>query len=257
MSLSVVARFSSDTVGGLGSETSSSSFAFTGINASQGSAIIVCIACDNNGTTDGDLSEVTSVSDDAGNPSYTKIKEWTNGQGAAAGGATVAAYYCVVRAILNNSNTITVQFANAIAAKCAQVYTVSPNSGNLVSVAGSVQTEVQDNADAGSLTISGLTNKQYLFLRVIASETDGYGITTATTGYLSLASRSGSGGSEKIHISCSSEYRILIGTGDSSNPTLSDTTVDLASIYFALEEIFTPVARVKIIAQAVNRASRW
>lgn len=223
-----------------GNELSTNSLAGTwqGVNAAAGDVIFVQIACNNTGTGDGDLSEVTSVVDSVGGNTWTKVKEWTNGQGAAAAGATVAAFYSALTNGLTAAvSTITVNFANTITAKVMVGMQFTKSAGTTVSVAGTVQTEVVDNGDAASLTISGLPSQEYLFIRVIGSETDSAGISALTGSYTPIQQRaSGTGGSEKGHISVQGEYRILTGTGDSSDPTLTDTTVDQANIYFALKE---------------------
>jgi hypothetical protein len=54
-----------------------------------GNQLLVYTAFNNTGTTDADHSEVSSVTDSAGN-TYTKVCEFTNGQGAAAAGITVS-----------------------------------------------------------------------------------------------------------------------------------------------------------------------
>lgn len=228
-------------------------------SGSIGDVVVVLVSCNNTATGDGDFSELGTVTDSAGN-SFTKVKEWTNGQGSAAGGATVAAFYGELTHAAINAR-ITVNFANTITAKVFTSWRFTKGSGNVVSVAGSVQTEVVDNGDAGNLTISGLPSFEYLFIRVIASETDGAGIATNTTSYTNITPNpSGTGGSEKGHMSIQGEFRILTGTGDSSNPTLTDITVDLASVYFALNEAAPPVASIpttKQYRQAARRAAYW
>jgi predicted RecA/RadA family phage recombinase len=48
------------------------------------------------------------------------------------------------------------------------------------------------------------------------------------------------GGSEATDMGACSEYRVLTGTGDTSNPALVDTTNDNASVYVALLEAAPP-----------------
>lgn len=251
--------FTAGITGVLGqNEAGSTTLVSATLTANAGDLVLVMIACDNTSTTDGDFSEVLSITDDIGN-FYIKIKEWTNGQGAAAAGATVAAFYSNI-VYPAAANTATITFANSVVSKCACYMRFTKAANNRGGLAGAVQTEVVDNADAGALTIGSLSSKQYLFIRVIASETDGFGITTFTTSYLTTGNnRSGAGGSEKGHMSVQGEYRIFTGTGDTSNPALTDTTVDLASIYFALQEVpFTASASGKSQKlQAVNRAASW
>src|SRR5215216_618243 len=108
-------------------------------------------------------------------------------------------------------------------------------AGSTASVVAT-STLANDNVDAGSMTLSGLSSTEYLFWRVSANETDSSGITPTANYTADLAGSSGSGGSEKGHITVTPEYRILTATGDTSDPTLADVSADRASIYIAFKE---------------------
>ena len=69
-------------------------------------AIIVVFATDNVSTTDGQTSLHSSVTD-SDNNTYTKQCEFTNGQGAAAAGATVSIWTAVAGATLADPDIIT------------------------------------------------------------------------------------------------------------------------------------------------------
>lgn len=208
------------------------------------SILLLIIALDNINTTDGDFSEVTSVTDVRGNV-YTKLGEWTNGQGTAATGATISAWFTRVTTQLVNNDTLTVTFSSALIDSSSRLRHFSVTAGNSIRVAGSVQTLSNDGADPGSMTISGLTNKEYLFLRAIASESETTTF-TVTTNYTSYGSQVSSiSGATDTNMVIAGEFRILTGTGDTSNPTI--VSADSASIYMALEE-YTPTSVTKTLA---------
>lgn len=222
-----------------GNETAQTSTIWTILSATAASDAIAVfsVAIDNKSTADGNTSDVTSVTDSKGN-TWLKAGEFTNTVGGAANdGATIAVWYTLITNQLLDTDTITSNYSASVTAKAAVAFYLNIATGNTLSVAAS-STLVNDNADAGSMTLSGLTSKEYLFVRAVASETDTQAITaTANYSAISQAARSGTGGSEKGHMSYGSEFRVLTGTGDTSDPTMSDTTADRASLYVAFQEV--------------------
>lgn len=201
---------------------------------------IVFIATDNTGTTDADHGEVSSVVDSASNV-YSKLCEFTNGNGAAAAGATVSLWMTRATNELTSGGTFTVTFANLVTTKAANAreFTVAA----ALELVGSCQTEVRDATDAGSMTISGLSSAETLFFRAIAVETSSGTSMTPSTNY-SLASirvEADSGG-ESTGMAIDAEFRITTATGDSSDPTQPHAR-DNASVYVALREQVAGPAR--------------
>jgi hypothetical protein len=211
-------------------------------SASAGKLVILQIAMNNLGTTDGQTSQLTNVTDSVLNQ-WTKAGEYTNTLGgAAADGSTIAVWYSVLTNNLTaGTHFVTTTYSGNLTAKAVSAIVYSIGAGNTVSVAGSVEVLSNDNSDAGSQSISGLASKEYLFYRAIASETDAnntYVGFTLTAGYSTnvLSPRSGTGGSEKLHICTLGEHIIATATGHTSNPTLPDTTSDNASLFIAFQE---------------------
>lgn len=232
-----------------GNENSESSTAFSVANndLTAGNLAILVIAMDNLGTADADTSQVTGIIDSKGNQ-WNKAGERTETNGGAAkDGSTVAVWYSVITTtLITGTDTITVSYSGALVAKAIDVDQYTKGAGTTISIAGTVQSESIDNADAAALSISGLDSKEYLFFRAESAETDTAGIATPTTNYTSQTGQgtllSGSGGSEKGHVGGEIEWRILTGTGDSSNYTANDTTADRAGLFMAFQEVAsTPV----------------
>ncbi len=227
-------------------------------NIEAGNVAIVWAATDNVDTTDGQTT-LHSVSDSKGN-AYTKACEFTNGQGAAAAGATVSISFSKLTTQLDvNVDTVTLTTSSAVTDKAVKVSEFTIGAGNVVSVEGACQTLANDNADAGSQTISGLASQEYLFVRGIAAESNATTSMTLTTSYSSVIGDGCDGtvgGGEATDISVCVEHRILTGTGDTSDPTLVDTTNDNASVYVALKEAAPPSISSQGIIISQNKPRR-
>jgi hypothetical protein len=200
-------------------------------NHAVGDVIVLVLATDNVSTTDGNTTLHSGITDSQSN-TWTKLHEFTNGQGSAAAGATVSAWVCkVTTALVQSIDVLAVTFSSAVVAKVYISNDFTVSAGSTISVL-SPQDLANDALDPGSMAISGLTSGEYLFLRGIASE--GLATTgTATTNYTPITPRGSSGGSATTNVSAWAEWRILTGTGDTSNPTVA--AVDSASIFLALK----------------------
>jgi len=210
-----------------------------------GNVIIITVAANNVDTADGNTTLCSSITDTRSN-TYNKLREFTNAQGAAAAGATVCIFYSILTTALTlaGSDVITVTFASSIAAKAADGEEFSIGAGNVISVEGTPQDLANDNADAGSMTVSGLASAEYLFYRAIASETNAASIATMSTGFDETHVAQTSGGAEASNMGATWEYDIPVpGTSSTSDPTMADTTADRASIFLALKEA-APAASV-------------
>jgi hypothetical protein len=204
--------------------------------------VVVCIvAVDNVASADGETSEI-AVADpnvDLSGNIWEKLGEFCNSQGGANSGATVA-IWCLKA----NNNTIYSAAATpdaSVAAKASGSWRFNVGAGKkLALVAGSLQTLANDGADPGSMTISGLPSKEYLFVRAIAGETNSTTALTGTASYTVIPGNQTSGGGAASNMAVRGEFRILTGTGDTSNPTWVNS--DAASLYLALEEVDDPAA---------------
>jgi len=213
-------------------KTSGTSFSFTGITAAAGECVVLVVAKDNAATTDGHTNEVTSVTDALGN-TWEKIDEFCNGQGAANAGATCAIFICNVTNAIAATDSITVNLSSSTTAKAVsgQVFNLAAN--NKLRSVGTPQVEARDAAHPGPLTFSGLTSKEYLFFRGGAMEVTDSPY-TPTTNFTALDHIATSGGNSVSNMGAGGEFRILTGTGTTSDPSWS--AADGAEIFIALEE---------------------
>jgi hypothetical protein len=108
--------------------------------------VVVAVTCDNNGTTDGDLSEISGVT--CGGVAMTKAAELTNGQGAAKAGVTTSVWWLQHTAQIDSGSTITATFTtntNSGDANTIQAREFIVASGKTVSVENT-NTQVTDAA---------------------------------------------------------------------------------------------------------------
>jgi hypothetical protein len=197
-----------------------------------GEVLVVAVAKDNVSTTDGNTSEVTSITDAGGN-TYVKAREFTNGQAGAAAGATVSLWYAKLTTALSSGAAVTVNFSASITAKAASLWAFSAAAGSAVAVQTALDL-ANDAADPGSQAISGLASQEWLFVRAIASETNATTF-TATASHTAIAAAATTGGAAATNIAVLGEFRILTGTADTSDPTA--TAVDNASVFVAFREV--------------------
>ena len=83
-----------------------------------GSVIIVTIATDNSQTTNGAATQISGVTDSAGN-TYSRLWEYAWARGAAQGGAEMAVFGTRVTSTLGSGQTITITNTNSAYARSA------------------------------------------------------------------------------------------------------------------------------------------
>lgn len=239
------------------STASSSSVSCTVLSTlTVGQVITARIAKDNVQTTDGNTSEVTSVTDTRSN-TWTKAREFCNGQGGAAAGAVIAIYYCVVTTQIEIGDTVTANFSSSITSKTIALDVFAKGAGSTVSVAGGADI-ANDGADPSSLAISGLSSGEYLFFRAIASESNSNTFLTVTTSHIAMNQKVANTGTSATSMGVRGEHIIATGTGDTSDPTLF--SADHASTMVAFLE--TPPATgqptmVRVFAVPFARMPGW
>ncbi len=149
-------------LGTAASQAASSTLVLTTTAAiAAGNVGVILVACDNAVTTNGAVSEITSVVDSAGN-TWQFAYGHTRGSAAVNSGVHCGIWYCVAATTLASSGTITITFAHSPVAKAA-VGAVFSTGGGTVSVAGS------DGSNGGgtlaaAVTLSGLPNVEYLYI---------------------------------------------------------------------------------------------
>jgi hypothetical protein len=207
-----------------------------------GAFAVVLIAVDNFQTTDGDENAITSVIDSAGNV-YIEAREFTNGQGAAQGGATVSVRYCTAAVQLNTGGTITVSFANATSrdASAITAFKFSTTVAGVVSVAGSAVL-ANDGSDPGSMDLT-LPSGEYLWVRAQAHERPSTDTFTKTVAYGGTFDKNGTtGGTAATNMTVAGEWDLgLVGISNPTNPAWSAAADEAAILVaFRLDPALAP-----------------
>jgi hypothetical protein len=193
--------------------------------------VVVVVSTDNIGTTDADHSEHSLSGEGL---TWTKVGEWTNGNGASYAGCTVSAWF----ARNTTGGTIgtfdlNLTFAVPVVDKAVSAWKFSAGAG-LALVPGSLQTNATDaSTNYGSSTISGLPSVERLYFRALAKEANSSGQITPSSGFTAISTvRS------RNHVDAiiaRGEFLIATSTGETSNPVHA-VTGDTAGLFFALSE---------------------
>lgn len=202
--------------------------------ARNGNLVVVHVACDNNGTTDADHSEISGVTFNG--VAMTKAKEFTNGQGAAQAGCTSSLWYLQISGgDVAAGATCTATFTTATTsgdANAIQGREFVVASGKTVAIEASA-TAATDAAQPGALD-AATSNIECLRVRAVGMESSAstpQNNIRATNNTWSLWWTSGALARSATGCTSLVEANISTGTGASSEVTY--VTSDNASVYVA------------------------
>ena len=226
--------------GGSGANaTSSTNFSF---NASPAATIsgtnrfaILVVACDNTTTTDATSNDVTTVTNTRGG-TWTKLAEFTNGNGAAAAGVTTAAFLYDPGAAgeLRSGDPVTINFDSARVEKTASLWVFSKAAGvPIVQNATAITNGVDAANGFGSVAFTGLPSLERLYFRALGKEANSTTQITPSTSFTAITANRSSATANAILVR--GEFRVVTATAQTSNPTLAQTG-DTAGIFLALVE---------------------
>lgn len=203
------------------------------INAADNRFAVLTVVADNTTTSDGQSSDNTSVTGGAG--TWTKIDEYTNGNGAAAAGVTTALWLFVPNGANATGTVFTIEFASARVDKVASLWVFSKGAGQDVGIDTPREFSATDAATGfGSLSFSGLSSRQRLYFRGCGKEANSTTALTPSTNFTAItANRSRNNASAQI---VRGEFRINTSTGETSSPTLA-VTGDTSCVFAALIEV--------------------
>lgn len=203
--------------------------------AEVGNLVVVTLAFDNlgSGTDNLDASEVTSVTDSAGN-TWVKGGETSNNNGAAAAGVTTSVWYSVLTNQIASGGTITANLSGSSTARTAQAWEFTKDAGTTIALAALV-VDVGDAVDPASISIGPILSREYLLYYGFGGEQNNAGTYTAATNYTALG-KTGTAAGSTNDIMVTGDYRIATLTGDTHDAATS-TDRDYAAVYFALYEV--------------------
>lgn len=240
-------------VGTLGQATSgvsSSSLNWTTASnalSTSGDLAILTVVSDNITTTDGATNDHTSVT--GGNGTWTKLGEYTNGEGSAAAGVTTSQWLFTSTGTNAVGTVFTINFSGAVVDKVAAGWKFTVAAGNSLQASASIVGNATDASNGfGSASHSGLASLSRLYIRSLGKEantTTGITVSTSFTRFTATArSRNNA-----LAVCTASEFRINTSTGETSNPTLA-VSGDTAAVFSALEEYTPSAGSYTIVADA-------
>ena len=194
--------------------------------------LVVFFVTDNLGTTDGNNNEHLGITGEG--LTWTKLGEYTNGNGAAAAGVTISAW------LVRNTSGATIgtvdpslTLSGAVVDKCclAHKFAAGPD---LALVASTLTPNATDaSANYGSVTISGLSSAERLYFRALGKEANAIAELTPTSTFTALGTVRSRNNVDAVL--ARGEFKIATSTGETSNPTQS-TVGDTVGLFFALSE---------------------
>lgn len=187
-----------------------------------GDVVIIAVGSDNIQTVDGPSTLVNSVVG-THTGTFTKAYEYTNARGSAGAGITCSVWWKrITDFIPAGTGEIDISFASNVTAKVATSYVFHTSRARVTLAAAAGQA---DDAGPAAMSFSGLTSRQYLFFRAVATETGTYSF-APTAGFTVLGTDGTTIPGDINDASIGAEFRILTGTGVTSDP---DTVATYAS----------------------------
>jgi len=193
-----------------------------------GECALIWVVTNNIATADGPSSTHTAFS--GAGRTWTKLGEITASSGAAEDGVTISAWLSSPAESAGGTLSFTVDFSAPITFKVAQGRAIS---GADIGVDASAMRTNYAQTAYGSMTLSGLSSKERLWLRMSGGE---YGASTNATPTSGWTVGSGvNTGSNTSGLMARNEYKVATSTGETSAFT-QNIAVDSASIFVALSE---------------------
>lgn len=204
-----------------------------------GAIAVVAVVSDNLNTTDADHAEHTLADTDG--HVWTKLRRYTNGEGAAKAGVTVSLWATKVTSAIGVADSITATVGGDSYARAIRVGEFSVAAGGGFSIESGIE-GVADAATSGpSKALSSLAEQEYLFLGFDGGENTTDAPPTQDADYATVGAAFGDtpGGAPSGHVVGMLGYRIATLTGDTHAETAS-TNRDWAGVFVALKETVTP-----------------
>jgi hypothetical protein len=227
-------------VGNGGTGVSATSSTTLNVNAARdiqgtGQFAILVVSCDNTTTTDGVSNDVLSVSNDDGG-TWSKLAEFTNGNGAAAAGVTTAAFLYIPGAggEIRQGDPARITFASARVQKAASMWVFSKAANvPIVQNVAAITNGVDASNGFGSVAFTGLPSLARLYFRALGKEANSTTQITPSTSFTAITANRSSNTTAAILVR--GEFRVVTATAQTSNPTLN-VSGDTAGIFLALVE---------------------
>lgn len=189
-------------------------------------ALVTIRANSDNFTTVNDVETTQhSVADSKSNV-WTKVKEKTRTAGVAADGCTGSMWFSQITVPILTSDTITLTLANAVTAKVLAIDEFSTAAGVTVSLAGS-NAATAGGSTTYTATISGLASTAYLFVGSFNPQLPTpIGSFVLDSDYTATSTIGTTGSGAATNVATTGGYRLLSGTGDTFNGTVTSSSLN-------------------------------
>lgn len=213
---------------------------------------MLSVATDNIQTTTGDSTNHTGVS--GTNLVATKIGEYTNGQSAAAAGATTSLWLLEATGAVSVGTAITISLSGAVVDKTCTAWKYTKGAGMALRLCpdftpNPIVNAINASNGFGSAAFSGGTSKSRLFVRALGKEANSTTALTVSSGFTAMTAQRSRNNASAVLVR--GEFRINTSTGETSNPTMA-VSGDTAAVFAAIEE-YDP--RPAITVQPTNQSA--
>lgn len=211
--------------------------------------IVIAVDNDGNGTNNDEIGVVTNAT----SGDLTSVTENEEDPGTAGQGAAVGIFIGSAPTTISIGANLTINYATAkvaMAATCRE-FSVTAISSFTVDATASATGDTA-NGDAPSLVYGSLPNREHLWLRGTASETNVSSYSAVTAGFTLFFSTGVDTGSEASSMGVAGEFFIGTATTKTSDPTSADTTADRACSFRSVMEDQTaslPTSRRRTLVQ--------
>ena len=225
------------TLGTASHSTSSTSFTLTTTaTLNEGNNAILVIAIDNTATgADGDYSEVSSITDSAGN-SWYKLSEYTNTNSSAGAGVTVSVWVSFAFTQLSSGGVITINLSNSVTDKAASAWEFAGNGTNRINneyVAVKNATDGSNGFGSSLQDTFNVPGDNRLYFRGLAKEANTTTALTPTASFTAISNERSRNDANAVCVY--GEFIISTNPDETSNPTLA-VSGDTAGVFLALFE---------------------
>jgi hypothetical protein len=206
----------------------------TSSTLSVGQIGVIVFSMDNQSTTL-NSTDVTAVTDAAGNV-WRKLGERTQNISGNNTGVTTALFYTRCTTQLNIGANITVAHTTATA-RAISGWRFSADALGLLFVSGN-GVGATNATGSGSIALSSLTSREYLFIRATGAETPNTNTYSVSTDYTEFTHTSSgtTGSTDDTNISVRGEFRIATDTSNTTSPSWS-SAADQSSVMVAMREL--------------------
>lgn len=195
----------------------------------------ICIWASDGDADSTENDDFTTMTDDAGNQ-WNEVAACDFDDGPDNAGAAGAIFMTKAIATLAATQRLTINLENNETGKAGTCWEFSVLPTSRMGRVGLEVTEGVGTSDAGPLTVNNIVNREYLWIRAIASETIDASILSQTSGWSIITAATNNTGIISTSMGATAEFIITSADSQESDPTMIDTGADRCSTFIAIKE---------------------